>query len=666
MDKIIKHNNNGVVDYKVVQQEDETKIVKRIYPVEVFNDPVLLARFKERVAVLNEKKFEGIPDFTLEIRNDGKIFLLRDYFEGTPLEHLLQTKKFSNSEATEMILKISEIIKNLHEEGIIFGNLSPKSIIINDKGEITLINIRLLETLPENFSFTEEYFTYLAKYMSPEVAMGDLAGKSSDIYALGIIYYQLIHGYTPYEHKDPVMIAWGHVNSIPEFQYGDSKTKNLIELMLRKTIEERLSDVIGIVNYIKGDRKKLPELPHDSQDQIKEHYFSYLKNKYMSSHDGSKFSMNAILVSMLILLAFMLPLVWMIDTNEGSIEYSINEQILFNDSFNHYFAPKLKTLPEVKDIVLNNGKAEINLSLEPDKGFLEKIQKIFSSNLLPVCKLDLSLQKKIIISFSEKEKNKQINLAIATLSQKIHSRLRQENIVEYNLNAINGNLILRIPQNLENPSRENLFSQKHISLHLLTGTRGQITEDSTSEILIKNKVEERFKNLSLFNSANITKSLPTAPESQTIFWNLLGTMNLHNTPHYRSNLSSDIQIIFGPIPELNLDFTMDKLISNAEFLTVSKESICSEDIFFNGRIQLTENKKFIFQLGNSFPDKKDIGNYSKLPYILAIDNKARAIIYNPDGLDPEKSIVYGFKTNPDLFDFSTMIQSALPAYVEIR
>jgi hypothetical protein len=479
----------------------------------------------------------------------------------------------------------------------------------------------------------------------------------------------MLHGYTPFHHDDPVMVAWGHVNRFPEIDIESPRLVQLIELLLRKDHTERLSDVTELIRLISDDNEKVPALPNKHETEIKEHYLTYLKERYLSGLNNSKtLSFNASLFAVLLLIVFLLPVIWMIDLNNNEINYSIERPILFRESFNHFYSPQLMELPEVDEIHTSGEEAIIHLKLQKDNSFLKKIEGIFSSNTLPRCELDLSGSREIRVRFNEAEMNQQISLALSILSDKIHSRLRRENISNYQLKSeTEGNLILEFPKEISVKAAENLFSGNQLSIHLLINGTNEAGIVSSSEILLENSIEARFNQLLFADMKTINKQLPNSNVPSQVFWNILGTLNLQQPPHQVRDMVSPIPVMISPLPEQSIDFTMSQIAAKFTHLVVSKESIVNESVLSGSRIRLTQDRKFIFQLGSAYREElAPLSNSSHLPLILASGKKALAIIFNPNGLSIDQSIIYGFKSESDLFIFANLFQAAIPTWVKIH
>jgi hypothetical protein len=419
---------------------------------------------------------------------------------------------------------------------------------------------------------------------------------------------------------------------------------------------------------INDEKEEIPEISHKKQDEIKEHYLTHLKNKYIVKQENSTFfSMNIILFSISLLIMFMLPIVWFMQAETYEISYKIDGNKLFSESFQNYYSEKLIALPEVEKLEFKNGETIVKLKLEKEKEFLKKIESIFSSTFLPQCEIDLTGEKIIKIYFSELEKKRQINIALATLSQKIHVRLRSENISNYSLvSNEEGILTLKISKNIDYKKINNLFMNNHISIHQLINGNSKENFNKETELIVKNSIDKKYNELVMIDSTKI-KRINANQNEIVFFWNLLGNMNLQKSFETKNYFIKNPIFLLEGIPQINLEKSFKQVISNSKKLLLTKDIVANEKIFLNGEIRLTKKKEFVFELSQLYinKDKKE-KKFSFLPLVVVIDNEARAIIYNPDKISPQKGLIYGFNNKEDIFKFLNMIQSALPSYVLVK
>lgn len=189
------------------------------------------------LGVNDSLNFAGIH----EIGQAQHLYIIREYIEGTPLH----PKSLTNFLAiTNLIVEIAMSLSDLEKIGSVHKNLKPSNIIIRDDGHVSLVDV----SLPPTVSF----------YLSPEQCQGKPSDIRSDIYALGIIYYQCLAGRLPFISASGKEIMQMHIHNKPAniLEVCPNLPRNtgqIISKMLQKDPAERyqsFDDVIAVLEAL--------------------------------------------------------------------------------------------------------------------------------------------------------------------------------------------------------------------------------------------------------------------------------------------------------------------------------------------------------------------------------------------------------------------------------
>ena len=159
-------------------------------------------RFSE---ILNEEEKKKICLFETCREEGNSIVFLRSFLKGSSLaEHLLK-KRYTVPEAVGLILQIARIVQTAHTHDVFHGDLKPANIIVADTGEIAIIDwdtMRISDSVRRELiggDVTREQVSGTPQYMPIEQFQGKPLAAQNDIYALGVILYQLLTGETPFD-----------------------------------------------------------------------------------------------------------------------------------------------------------------------------------------------------------------------------------------------------------------------------------------------------------------------------------------------------------------------------------------------------------------------------------------------------------------------------------
>jgi len=151
------------------------------------------------LARLNHPSIARIYDAnTLE---DGTPWFVMEYAEGMPLSEHLRVRNAPMRERLELFRRISEAVEYAHSHAIIHRDLKPSNILVNNNGEVKLLDFGIAKQLNQEESKLQATITGLRlltlAYAAPEQLSGGVVGLYTDVYALGVVLYEIITGRLP-------------------------------------------------------------------------------------------------------------------------------------------------------------------------------------------------------------------------------------------------------------------------------------------------------------------------------------------------------------------------------------------------------------------------------------------------------------------------------------
>ena len=241
-------------------------------------DKLKLCNYKD---ILSAKKLEKIGN------NYALIF---EYFEGETLKKIIQNKKFDLNSFVELAIKISESFLYLHKQNIIHSNLSSSCILINKNNEIKILNLCYAKFKKEIDS-NHYQFNHTDVYKAPEQTnrISEKISELTDIYSLGIIFYEILTGFPPYNLEDLTSLSHSIVTkeflSIYEIDSSIPKIiSNIIDKMLVKNLSERYSSILSLL----VDLKKIKNLMEKNK-VLNEFKIDHFKKDFSISNNNTLF-----------------------------------------------------------------------------------------------------------------------------------------------------------------------------------------------------------------------------------------------------------------------------------------------------------------------------------------------------------------------------------------
>jgi serine/threonine-protein kinase len=154
-----------------------------------------------------------------EGQHDDLCFLVLEFIEGTSLLHELRRQHSLTVERALIIAHaVALALGAAHRSGVIHQDVKPSNIMLGQHGEIKLIDFGIARTCQEEQERAASFegpFWGTPQYLAPEQAQGHRISPATDIYALGVVLYEMLLGHPPFLGETPVAIVAQHIWNVP-------------------------------------------------------------------------------------------------------------------------------------------------------------------------------------------------------------------------------------------------------------------------------------------------------------------------------------------------------------------------------------------------------------------------------------------------------------------
>lgn len=223
---------------------DNEEVAIKVLRTNYQTDQIAVARFQREaraMAELNHPNIVSIRDIGEE---DGQQFLVMEYVDGSDLKKYIQDNApLANNEVVRIMEEVLSAMTLAHQQGIVHRDLKPQNILLTKDGTVKVTDFGIAVAFAETSLTQTNSMLGSVHYLSPEQARGSKATVQSDIYAMGIMLFEMLTGHIPYDGDSAVTIALQHFQKpLPSIIAENKNVPQALENVVIKATAKRLSD----------------------------------------------------------------------------------------------------------------------------------------------------------------------------------------------------------------------------------------------------------------------------------------------------------------------------------------------------------------------------------------------------------------------------------------
>lgn len=234
--------------FRVVDRELNEPLAIKVIHARLARFPNIIERFRESIRKIRRISCPGIVTIQMFGREGDHYFIVMEFVAGDNLEQVLASKTLPFSAARKMLISLCNSLEPVHQAGIIHGNLKPRNIIITPAGLVKVIDFGF--TIPEDLARFPGLFD--PRYMAPEQNYPEASAAAIDLYALGIILYQMLTGTVPISGTNDQETALAQVTDVPSPPSAlVADLPAIADLLVRRLLDKEPSRRFGSVKELR-------------------------------------------------------------------------------------------------------------------------------------------------------------------------------------------------------------------------------------------------------------------------------------------------------------------------------------------------------------------------------------------------------------------------------
>ena len=257
--------------YKVLDREVGERIALKLLRGEVAAHEGTISRFREELRLARRIIHKNVCRMFDLGSSEGTYFITMEYVDGEDLKKFIRRSgHLAVEKAVAIARQIGEGLAEAHRLGVVHRDMKPQNVMIDDEGNARIMDFGIARSVQAGGLTGPGMMIGTPDYMSPEQVEGLAADPRADIYALGVILYEMLAGRLPFEGDTPLSVAVKHKTEAPPDPrtFNPSIPSGLAEVILKcldKDREKRYGSTIELLADLarigeeKARPRKLPE-----------------------------------------------------------------------------------------------------------------------------------------------------------------------------------------------------------------------------------------------------------------------------------------------------------------------------------------------------------------------------------------------------------------------
>ncbi len=203
--------------------------------------------------------------------DSGHVFLAMEYVPGRTLRDLLQERgRLSPQEALSILAPVLSALAAAHSAGLIHRDVKPENVLLADDGRVKVADFGLARAMVGRHTTTTSALIGTVAYFAPEQVTRGIADARTDVYAAGIVLFEMLTGKPPYDGDTPISVAYRHAHEdVPPPSSLVPKLPALVDTLVARATardpDRRPADAAAFLTELQRVRRSLPALDGDTE-----------------------------------------------------------------------------------------------------------------------------------------------------------------------------------------------------------------------------------------------------------------------------------------------------------------------------------------------------------------------------------------------------------------
>jgi eukaryotic-like serine/threonine-protein kinase len=259
--------------YKATDMQTNQPVAIKIPHPEIEGDPALFERFQREAEIGQMLDHPGVMK-VLAYNTRGQVYMVLEWVEGRLLRYIIhEQKKLPPERAIKLTVEILDALDYIHRNGVVHRDLKPENIMVNDHDHIKLIDFGIAgKAGARRLTFAKlSQVMGSPDYISPEQVKGKRGDARTDLYAMGVILYEMLTGETPFSGPNPFAIMNDRVlnNPVPPREVNP-EISPVLEEVLYRALEREPANRYSTANEFAWDLEHLDQVEPADRPEMRD------------------------------------------------------------------------------------------------------------------------------------------------------------------------------------------------------------------------------------------------------------------------------------------------------------------------------------------------------------------------------------------------------------
>lgn len=254
--RMIRKLGEGGMSKVFLAEELETRAqhVLKLLPIPATDDEdgnEMMQRFIQEFALVSQIDHPNVARIYHQGFTDAYAYIAMEYFPGGDLRELI-AKSLSPQVAVAILLQVAGALTAVHAQGIVHRDMKPDNVMIRADGSLALADFGIAKNTNSDIARTKHGEVFgTPYYLAPEQALGMPVDQRTDIYSLGVVFFEMLTARRPFQADNAQALMYQHVNApIPRLPASLGRYQQIVDRMMAKKKDDRFATANDLIDVV--------------------------------------------------------------------------------------------------------------------------------------------------------------------------------------------------------------------------------------------------------------------------------------------------------------------------------------------------------------------------------------------------------------------------------